>query len=226
VSTFVVTSRQIRAARGLLGWTQADLAKASGLSRSTIAAIERDAGNPTHDIIDRIRVVLENSQVEFLAQEGVRFRHPIIHYYYDDLPDANQRLLENIYLVASQYNLQKKLQKGTNEILIFGLRAEEDSQNSVGDDYLTKHLERLKDAGLQEKILCGPDARTFVAPRASYRRLPELDPSQDTVHIYGDRVATIRWRPKEFVITIESEPIASALRSMFNLLWKLHGGID
>jgi hypothetical protein len=88
------------------------------------------------------------------------------------------------------------------------------------------HLQRLKEAGLQEKILCGPDAHTFVAPRTSYRRLAELDPAQNPVHIYGDRVAIVHWRPKEFVITIESEPIASALRSMFNLLWKLHGGID
>ena len=219
MSTFVITSRQIRAARGLLGWSQTDLAVSVGLSRSTIAAIEREAGNPTQDLISRIRAVLESNRVEFLPQEGVRIRHPAISE--DDAPDANQRLLEDIYLVASQY----KLQGGTNDILIFGLRAEEDAQNSVGD-YLTAHLERLREAGLQEKILCGPDARTFVAPRESYRRLPELDPSQNPVHIYGNRVAIVHWQPKEFVITIESEPIASALRSMFNLLWKSHGGID
>jgi DNA-binding XRE family transcriptional regulator len=219
VSTFVITSRQIRAARGLLDWSQTDLAVAAGLSRSTIAAIEKEASNPTQDLVSRIRAVLESNRVEFLPQEGVRIRHPAITE--DDAPDANRRLLDDIYFVASQY----KLQRGTNEILIFGLRAEEDAQNSVGD-YLTAHLERLKEAGLREKILCGPDARTFVAPRASYRRLPELDPSQNPVHIYGDRVAIVHWRPKEFVITIESEPIASALRSMFHLLWELHEGIE
>ena len=170
--------------------------------------------------MEGIRVALEENRVEFVPQEGVRIRHPVISE--DDAPYANRRLLDDIYLVASQY----KLQGGTNEILIFGLRAEEDAQDSVGDDYLTAHLQRLKEAGLQEKILCGPDARNFIAPRTSYRRLAELDPSQNTVHIYGNRVAIIHWRPKEFVITIESEPIASALRSMFNLLWKLHGGID
>jgi transcriptional regulator with XRE-family HTH domain len=219
VPTFVITSRQIRAARGLLGWSQADLAVSAGLSRSTIAAIENEAGNPTRDLVGRIRAVLESNRVEFLPQEGVRIRHPAISE--DDAPEANRRLLDDIYFVASRH----KLQRGTNEILIFGLRDEEDAQNSVGD-YLTAHLKRLKEAGLQEKILCGPDARTFLAPHTSYRRLGELDPSQNPVHIYGDRVAIVHWKPKEFVITIESEPIASAMRSMFNLLWKLHGGID
>jgi transcriptional regulator with XRE-family HTH domain len=222
VSAFTITSRQIRAARALVGWSQDDLAKATKppLSRSHIAEIENGKTNPSREAMDNIRAALEKNRVEFVPQEGVRIRHPVISE--DDAPYANRRLLDDIYLVASQY----KLQGGTNEIMIFGLRAEEDAQDSVGDDYLTAHLQRLNEAGLQEKILCGPDAHNFIGPRISYRRLAELDPSQNTVHIYGNRVAIIHWRPKEFVITIESEPIASALRSMFNLLWKLHGGID
>lgn len=218
MSDFVITSRQIRAARGLIDWTQGHLADSVGISRSTIAAIENGTANATRDIIDRIRTVFEANQVEFEAQQGVRFRHAVVSE--DDAPDANRRLLDDIYFVASRY----KLQRGTNDILIFGVD-EEDTQNSVGD-YITTHLERLREAGLQEKILCGPDARTFIAPRTAYRRLPELDPAQNPVHIYGDRVAIVHWRPKEFVITIESEPIASAMRSMFNQLWKLHGGVD
>jgi transcriptional regulator with XRE-family HTH domain len=219
VTSFDISSRQIRAARGLLGWSQTDLANSAGISRSTVAAIEKEASNPTRELLRRIRTVLESNRVEFLPQEGVRIRHPAITE--DDAPDANRRLLDDIYIVASQH----KMQRGTSEVLIFGLRDEEDTQNSVGD-YLATHLARLEKAGIQEKILCGPDAHTFVAPRTCYRRLGELDPSQSPIHIYGDRVAIVHWRPKEFVITIESEPIASAMRSMFNLLWKLHGGID
>jgi transcriptional regulator with XRE-family HTH domain len=216
-----ITPRQIRAARALVGWSQDDLAKATrpALSRSHIADIEKGKGNPSREVMDSICAALEENRVEFISQEGVRIRHTIMRE--DDAPYANRRLLDNIYVVTQQH----KLRGGSNEILIFGLRAEEDAQNSVGDDFLTAHLQRLKEAGLQEKILCGPDARTFIAPHTSYRRLTKLDPSQNTVHIYADRVAIIHWRPKEFVITIESEPIAAALRSMFNLLWESHGGI-
>jgi transcriptional regulator with XRE-family HTH domain len=220
MSTFVITSRQIRAARGLIGWTQSDLAEAAGLSRSTIAAIEKEAGNanPTLDIIQRIRTVFEESQVEFLAQEGVRIRHPVI--YEDDLPDANRRLLEDIYNVSSRF----KFNTSVSDILIYGLR-EEDAQKSVGD-YLLEHIERLKLAGLHEKILCGPDTRTFVAPRSSYRRLSKLDPSVSPVHVYGDKIAIVHWRPKEFVVFIESRLFAHAVRAMFYGLWDTHGGIE
>jgi transcriptional regulator with XRE-family HTH domain len=218
VPTFVITSRQIRAARGLIGWTQTDLAESTGLSRSTIAAIEKEAGNPTLDIINRIRAVFEENQVEFLSQEGVRFRQPII--YQDDLPDANRRLLEDIYTVSSEF----KFKTGISDILIFGLQ-EEDAQRSVGE-YLTDHVERLKGSGLREKVLCGPDTRTFVAPRSWYRRLPDLDPSQSPIHIYGDKIAIVHWRPKEFVIVIESNPIATTCRAMFYQLWNGQRGIE
>jgi len=218
VSTFIITSRQIRAARSLIGWSQADLANAAKLSRSHIADVENAKTNPTFDVMGRIRAVLENNQVEFLPQEGVRFRHPMISQ--DDLPDANRRLLEDIFHVASQF----KFRTGISDILIFGLQ-EEDAQKSVGD-YLTAHMERLKLAGLSEKILCGPETRTFVAPRSSYRRLPELDPAQNPIHIYGDKIAIVHWIPKEVITTIESRPIAAALRAMFYQIWNAQKGIE
>jgi transcriptional regulator with XRE-family HTH domain len=211
VPTFVITSRQIRAARGLIGWTQTDLAESTGLSRSTIAAIEKEVSNPTLDIISRIGTVFENNQIEFLPQEGVRFRHPVI--YQDELPEANRRLLEDIYTVSTKF----KFKTGVCDILIFGLQ-EEDAQRSVGD-YLTEHIERLKGAGLREKILCGPDTRTFVAPRSWYRRLPELHASQNLIHVYGHKIAIVHWRPKEFVIVIDNKLVANICRAMFYQLW-------
>src|SRR4029453_18256437 len=146
MTSLVISSRQIRAARGLLGWTQEQLAQAAAISRSTLAAIEKDTGNPTLDIIARIRTVLESKQVEFLAQEGVRLREPTI--YYDDNPGANRRLLEEVYIAASRH--QQKT--GVNDILIFGVR-EEDAEESVGS-YLYEHIAKLQAAGLEEKILC------------------------------------------------------------------------
>lgn len=212
----IITSRQIRAARGLIGWTQTDLAAAANLSRSTVAAIEKETANPTLDILNRIRAEFENRQVEFLTQEGVRFRQPTIQY--DDQPEANRRLLEDIYGVAADF----KFKSNIDDILIFGLK-EEDSEKSLGD-YLEKHIERLKQAGLQEKILCSPDTRTFVAPRSWYRMLPELDPAQSPIHIYGDKIAVLQWRPKEIVIAVESKPIATAFRAMFYQIWNTQTG--
>lgn len=218
--TFVITSRQIRAARGLLGWAQSDLAEATGLSRGTIAAIEKESGrvSPTLDIIDKIRVVLEESEVEFLPQEGVRVRHPSI--VEDNMPDASRRLLEDIYHESSRF----KFNTGLSDILIFGLR-EEDAQRSAGS-YRAEYIERLTLAGLHEKILCGLDTRTFIGPRSSYRRLSELDPSVSPIYVYGEKIAIVHWRPKEFVVSIESRPLANAVRAMFHSLWKTREEIE
>jgi len=207
----LITPRQIRAARGLIGWTQADLARAAKISRATIAAIEKNDANPTPDVRKKISEVFDDAQVEFLPQEGVRFRGPTI--YLDDQPGANRRLLEDILTSSSEF----KFRQNINEILIYGLR-EEDSENSVGD-YLPEHIERLEQAGLQEKILCGSSTSNFVAPLSWYRKLPTLNAIQSPIHIYADKVALVQWSPKEQVFVLENKPIADAVRSMFNQIW-------
>jgi DNA-binding XRE family transcriptional regulator len=42
----VITPAQVRAARALIGWTQVDLAQASGVSEITIKNLERGATDP------------------------------------------------------------------------------------------------------------------------------------------------------------------------------------
>jgi DNA-binding XRE family transcriptional regulator len=211
VPDIFITPRQIRAARGLVGWTQHNLAEAAGLSRATIAAVEKDGANPTPDVRKKIMVVFEEAQVEFLSQEGVRLRGPTI--FLDDQPGANRRLLDDIFSASSEFNNRKNV----NEILIFGLR-EEDSELSVGD-FLLEHIERLQQAGLREKILCASSTRTFVAPISWYRRLSALNPTQTPIHIYAEKVALVQWKPKELVFVVENREIAEAVRAMFNHIW-------
>ena len=212
----VITARQICAARGLIGWSQSELARAANISRSTIAAIEKGAGNPTFEMMAGIRAAFENKQVEFLTQEGVRFRAPTI--LYDDALGANRRAINDYYKVATEYNENTKI----NEILIYGLR-EDDAKLSVGD-YLAEHIDRLQAAGIVEKILCTPDTETFIAPQAWYRRLPEaaVDKTMLPVIVYGEKLAVVQWQPKETVVIVDSKPIADSFRSMFRHIWNSH----
>jgi transcriptional regulator with XRE-family HTH domain len=212
MNNLIITSRQIRAARGLIGWSQNELAKAVGISRSTIAAIENGTGNPTLDMISRIRETLEGKQVEFLTQEGVRFREPTIRY--DDMQGASMRLVDNIYKVAMDY----KKKTGTNDILIYGVR-EDDAEDVLGD-YLQVHIDRLQAAGLTEKLLCSPDTK-YLAPRSWYRKMQELKDNQHLpVVVYGEKLAVIQRFPKEAIVIVDSKPIADSFRSMFQYIWK------
>lgn len=59
---------QIRAARALIGWTAADLAKASGVSYPTVQRMDATKGRVSgrHDTVEAIRSALETQGVQFL----------------------------------------------------------------------------------------------------------------------------------------------------------------
>ena len=67
-----ISSKQIRAARGLLNWSQKILAHHAGLSINSLNNIERDVGSPRMDSMLSIQYALEKEGVEFLEKDGVR----------------------------------------------------------------------------------------------------------------------------------------------------------
>ena len=78
----MTTIRQVKAARALLGWSQSDLARHSGISEPTIARLELIDGElgGRGETVRKIRTALEASGIEFIEEngtgEGVRFRKP------------------------------------------------------------------------------------------------------------------------------------------------------
>jgi transcriptional regulator with XRE-family HTH domain len=65
----MVTSAQIRAARGLLNWTVRDLAEKSGVHRNTVTRVETEATAAGHSIA-AIQAAFEAAGVEFIAENG------------------------------------------------------------------------------------------------------------------------------------------------------------
>jgi transcriptional regulator with XRE-family HTH domain len=76
----MVTSRQIRAARALLGWTQQALADRSLLAVNTVRAIEQDRPYPKAETLESVRRALAKAGIMFLPDgtmgEGVRLARP------------------------------------------------------------------------------------------------------------------------------------------------------
>jgi ribosome-binding protein aMBF1 (putative translation factor) len=72
----LVTSAQIRAARGLLDWTVRDLAEHSGVDRDMVSKIETGAYAGAPETLAAIRRVLERAGVEFTNGDapGVKLR--------------------------------------------------------------------------------------------------------------------------------------------------------
>jgi transcriptional regulator with XRE-family HTH domain len=61
----LISIRQVKAARALLGWSQTDLAMASGISEPTIRRLEADEA-PTGDTAARLRAALEKAGIRFI----------------------------------------------------------------------------------------------------------------------------------------------------------------
>ncbi|MBC7284994.1 helix-turn-helix transcriptional regulator [Hoeflea sp.] len=74
-----MTSAQVRAARGLIGWTVRDLAEKAKVHRNTVSNIETGRYGGSPDALSAIRAALESAGVEFIAENGggagVRLRH-------------------------------------------------------------------------------------------------------------------------------------------------------
>ena len=66
----MITARQIRAGRALLGWSQQELADRALLSRNAVAQIERGEVDPRTSTLQAVRRVLEKGGVTFVAASG------------------------------------------------------------------------------------------------------------------------------------------------------------
>jgi predicted transcriptional regulator len=68
----LVTTREIKAARALLGWSQEELAKRSGVSEPTVARLEAVEGElrGRAKTVHRIKEALKAAGIEFLDERG------------------------------------------------------------------------------------------------------------------------------------------------------------
>ena len=65
-----ISPQQCRAARGLLGWSQSDLSKASETATKTIADFERGAREPYARTLEDVKAAFERAGVEFIPENG------------------------------------------------------------------------------------------------------------------------------------------------------------
>ncbi len=81
----MISPAQIRAARGLLRWTQATLAHRAAISTVTLNMIENEAVRPRGHTLSAIQAALQAAGIELLGEDGSgigvrfhRFEPPVV----------------------------------------------------------------------------------------------------------------------------------------------------
>jgi predicted transcriptional regulator len=66
----MITAAQCRAARGLLAWSQQDLAKEARVGIVTVHQLEAGTSQPRRATLDVIKRAFERAGVEFIDEDG------------------------------------------------------------------------------------------------------------------------------------------------------------
>lgn len=205
----MIDFRQIRAARALLNWSQADLARAADMATSSVKNIESESATARRETLAQIFEAFDLNGVEFTPGNGVRFKSDIVAVY--DGNRATTELLESVWKHAPS--------SPEREVCIIGLD-ESFSLVTDGAETVKRHIARLNEANVRERILiCEGDTCFLNAPEC-YRWLPRhYFMRSASIYIYGDHIAIHSGSLRRRTILLEVRPLAQHLKKLFNLLW-------
>lgn len=205
----MISPRQVKAARALLGWSQADLAKKVGLHLNAINNIERGGVVPRQSTLQKIKTACEMGGVRFRGQRGVEVRDEAFEVYRFEGREFIRRLAQDIIAVV---------QSPEEEVL--NLVLDEQMFNLADKKENERYYQHMKKIGFKERILTSKKYENFINPnRQVYRWLPEKTLGTIAYNIYGDRVGFIYWQTRE-ILSIRSMTLANSFRAQYNLLWE------
>jgi len=215
IMTQKFSSSQLRAARALLNWSRAYLAKLSQVSEPTIHRLENDMGEPETKTQNKLRRILEHAGIEFLEPDGVRRRPEGMEIFYGE--DGFREFYDFIY---AQVNLHGGTicVSGVDESLYLNYQTSFFDQHIVRMESLTKERKDIK----MRILICEGDTNFIASRYASYRWQNKESFSPTSFYVFSDYLALISFRSKNApkVILLHSEEFANAYRQQFMDEWK------
>jgi transcriptional regulator with XRE-family HTH domain len=211
-----INPEQIRAARALLDWSTADLAKQAEMTINGINKIERGHVQAHKDSLARIQSIFEGAGIEFLDFNGVRFRP-------EDLEVLNgkpgvTKFWDRVFAHAQ-----------TSGGIIRQNGIPEGPLDQCAPEAAATHRERMLPLVQKRKdifiraILEEGDTNFLCTNYADYRWNPKESPPPVPNYVFGDTVAIFAFEadPSPKIILITSPTIASAYIKQFDRSWEL-----
>jgi transcriptional regulator with XRE-family HTH domain len=203
----MIDAAQIRAARGLLGWTMVTLADQTSLSINSISKIERGDVTAHPESLKKIQKAFEAADVEFLPGSGVRMKDRIVETYKGE--GSLRTLIDDVYYTLS----------GTGGEMCIAHLDEEAAIKSLTKKYVMEQIRKRKRARITHRLLVKANDPSLIPPFNTYRILPEKYFSPYPFYIYGSKLGLVCWQPAPRVIVIDDERFAESARRLFNFIW-------
>ena len=204
----MISSAQVRAARGLLNWTQSELADKCNLTKATIANIENDKHHLTSKTANKIHQAFRSAKVEFLINDGIRSKFDIVK-----TLDGREGV---IYLLNDIYDSVKDV---GGCVKISGIE-KKSLIKIIDNEYLEMHENRMdKVNNLSSKILSSDEAEDIeYKSYREYRQIPSEYFFPLPIYIYDRKVAFVMLDPLR-VLLIENFHLFLVNSNQFDMIW-------
>lgn len=206
----LITADQIRAGRGLINWSQTDLAHRTGLAVPTIANIELGKQIPGKGTIEKIIAAFTAGGIKFTENEGVEKIRGLLTAYHGEHGFIN--FLNSVDQMAFEL--------GTGEFLVSHVD-EKDFDRWEGGVTLPSHIEAILSTKIKYKIMIlEGDTYMPVTSYAEYRWTPPDLFSSVPFYVFGNKVGIIGFERDDVnVYVIQDEFISKLYRKQFYEIW-------
>lgn len=208
----MITITQIKAARSLLAWSQADLATAAGISLPALSNLERGAATARTKTLTTIEKALVGAGIEFIDGPGVRFQREILNINMFEGKEAIAHLFDDIY---------DHMRKVGGDLLVGGVS--EKQFVKVAAAPLMNYLRKVnRHKNIRSRLLAKEGDKHFLGkPGTSIYRWMEQDVFAPVpYYIYHDKYAVIMVGPPIRVIITQNPSLAETYRRQFEANWK------
>lgn len=208
-----ITPKQIKMARMLLDWSQADLAEKSSVSRHSIIGLESEKSSLQQSNYEKIILAIESSGVEFTEGNGVRERSSLLKY---TGQEGFRSFMDDVYEVANTVG---------SDICLFNARPA-NWIKWLEKDWYEMHSQRMQKirqkAGFTFRVTSQKGDYSFIGGKfGEYRWVPDKLFNQDSVYIYGDRLALMDFSDDNVrIFVLYKQAFADSFREMFEYIWQ------
>lgn len=197
----MVKPNHITAGRGLLRWSQDDLARQSGVSGRTINLIENEKQNPSQDTLLSIEMAFDRA--------GVAFRDNGVF-----LEDRRLTIFDGQNCLLKLFDDIGFALQGGGELLIDG------ADEKMSPPTLVEKVAQLRASGMKMRHMIKAGDRYLRGKVEEYRWIPEKFFVNQAIFIYAETVAIYVYKTNTVLVHRDVD-LANFLRNKYDLLWDM-----